>query len=75
MSAPKEEEQVTIRADAAGAEPPNGGIRAWLCVLAGFVCQFSSFGFLNACGIFQEFYESDLLHKHSSSAITWIITM
>ncbi|KAH8706938.1 MFS transporter [Phaeosphaeriaceae sp. PMI808] len=77
MSAPKDEEDARIHGDAAAAtpEPPNGGILAWLCVLAGFLCQFSSFGFLNACGIFQEFYESDLLRQHSSSAITWIITI
>lgn len=28
--------------------PPNGGLKAWLCVLGGFCCQFCSFGFVNA---------------------------
>lgn len=28
--------------------PPNGGLKAWLCVLGAFLCQFCSFGFLNA---------------------------
>ncbi|KMU74826.1 hypothetical protein CISG_00756 [Coccidioides immitis RMSCC 3703] len=55
--------------------PPNGGIRAWLCVLGGFCCQFCSFGFLNACGIFQLYYETDILSNHTSSAISWIVTI
>ena len=28
--------------------PPDGGTWAWLCVFAGFICQFCSFGFVNA---------------------------
>ncbi|KAF8421184.1 MFS transporter [Tirmania nivea] len=54
---------------------PDGGLQAWLCVLGAFLCQFSSFGFLNACGIFQTYYELELLKHNSSSSITWIITI
>jgi hypothetical protein len=33
---------------AVSAGPPDGGLQAWLCVGAGFLGQFCSFGFLNA---------------------------
>ncbi|KAL9051107.1 MAG: hypothetical protein Q9162_006231 [Coniocarpon cinnabarinum] len=75
--------------------PPDGGLRAWLCVLGGFCvrmpypdnpqrigdadiclqCLFVSFGFLNACGIFQLYYEESLLSDYDSSTITWITTV
>jgi hypothetical protein len=28
--------------------PPDGGTRAWLTVAGGWLCQFCSFGFINA---------------------------
>ena len=31
-----------------GFIPPDGGLQAWLCVFGAFICQFCSFGFLNA---------------------------
>lgn len=34
-------------------EIPEEGLKAWLCVLGGFFCQFCSFGFLNALVILQ----------------------
>ena len=36
---------------------------------------FVSFGFLTACGIFQEYYEEVLLKDESTSSISWIITI
>lgn len=38
-------------------------------------CLFVSFGFLNACGIFQLYYEEELLRNKDSSDITWITTI
>jgi hypothetical protein len=29
-------------------EPPDGGVKAWLCVFGCFLLQFSSFGYVNA---------------------------
>ncbi|RMD40331.1 hypothetical protein DV735_g4819, partial [Chaetothyriales sp. CBS 134920] len=66
---PKPEAKETLRV------PPNGGLRAWLCVAGAFCCQFCSFGFVNACGAFQLYYETDLLKKYSPSAISWIVTL
>ncbi|KAJ5958933.1 uncharacterized protein N7479_006083 [Penicillium vulpinum] len=54
---------------------PEEGTKAWLCVLGGFFCQFCSFGFLNACGTFQLYYEEELLSDYSKSTISWIITV
>ncbi|KAL2165668.1 hypothetical protein VTG60DRAFT_4051 [Thermothelomyces hinnuleus] len=54
--------------------PPDGGMRAWLTVAGGWLCQFCSFGFINALGSFQYVYEKEILPDKSSSTITWILT-
>jgi hypothetical protein len=41
--------------------PPNGGLTAWLMVLAGFFTLFNSWGTVNSFGAFQDFYEANLL--------------
>ena len=52
--------------------PPDGGVLAWLHVLSAFLLWFNSWGFLNAFGVFQTYYESGKLFKASSSNISWI---
>jgi MCP family monocarboxylic acid transporter-like MFS transporter 10 len=54
--------------------PPDGGRAAWQTVVAGWLCQFCSFGFINALGTFQLIYETDILKHNSSSSISWILT-
>ncbi|PAV23574.1 MFS general substrate transporter [Pyrrhoderma noxium] len=51
---------------------PDGGLRAWLCVLGGVCITFSSFGFVNSWGTFQSYYEQTLLQDTSASNIAWI---
>ena len=51
---------------------PDGGAQAWLCVAGGFLCLFCSFGWINAIGVFQEYYQTRLLTSYSPSAISWI---
>ncbi|KAK7532813.1 major facilitator superfamily domain-containing protein [Phyllosticta citribraziliensis] len=51
-------------------EPPDGGKRAWLQVLAGHLCVFNSFGCINSFGIFQAYYASAL--NLPPSNISWI---
>ncbi|KAI9676087.1 MAG: hypothetical protein M1817_000830 [Caeruleum heppii] len=51
---------------------PDGGIRAWLVVLGGFLTYFATFGFLNSYGTFQAFYQDHHLRGTSPSAISWI---
>ncbi|KAL2157992.1 hypothetical protein VTH06DRAFT_4801 [Thermothelomyces fergusii] len=52
----------------------DGGLRAWLTVAGGWLCQFCSFGFINALGSFQYVYEREILAAESPSTITWILT-
>lgn len=52
--------------------PPNGGLTAWLQVLAGFLLFFNSWGIVNAFGEFQTYYQANLLSSSTSSAISWI---
>ncbi|KAK0384740.1 hypothetical protein NLU13_7218 [Sarocladium strictum] len=55
-----------------GSEAPNGGLRAWLVVLGAWCTAFCSFGWLNSVGIFQEYYQNELLRQYSASTISWI---
>ncbi|THY34941.1 MFS general substrate transporter [Aureobasidium pullulans] len=51
---------------------PNGGFTAWLQVLSGFMCFMSAWGFVNAFGVFQDFYSSVLIPDVSNSDLSWI---
>ncbi|THC89638.1 hypothetical protein EYZ11_010914 [Aspergillus tanneri] len=55
--------------------PPDGGLTAWLQVVGAFFLFFNSWGLLNAFGVFQSYYQSDLIPSYSSSSITWIGTV
>ena len=54
---------------------PDGGFRAWSVVFGGWCCLFASFGWIMCMGIFQDFYEHNLLSNYSSSEIAWIPSM
>ncbi|KAF5707005.1 hypothetical protein LB506_009981 [Fusarium annulatum] len=55
-----------------GPPPPDGGLAAWLVVLGAWCTSFCSFGWINSVGVFQEYYQNDLLKGYSSSTIAWI---
>lgn len=55
--------------------PPDGGLIAWVQVLSSFLINMNNFGLANSFGVFQSFYETDLLQHHSSSDISWIGTL
>lgn len=57
------------------ADFPDGGLEAWLVVLGGWACLFVSFGWINAIGVFQEYYQEHLLTQYSSSTVSWIPSM
>ncbi|KAF8859164.1 MFS general substrate transporter [Acephala macrosclerotiorum] len=53
----------------------DGGLAGWTCVLGSFFALFCTFGWLNALGLFQTYYEENLLSMHSASTISWIFTI
>ena len=55
--------------------PPDGGTTAWLQVLASFLVNVNNWGLVNSFGVYQAFYERDLLADHSSTTIAWIGTL
>lgn len=52
--------------------PPDGGVTAWLVVLGGWCTAFCSFGWLNSIGVFQQYYQKELLRGQNSSTVSWI---
>ncbi|KAH8664414.1 major facilitator superfamily domain-containing protein [Xylariales sp. PMI_506] len=55
--------------------PPDGGSTAWLQVLGSFLINFNNWGLANSFGVFQAYFETDLLASHSPSSIVWIGTL
>ncbi|KIK62695.1 hypothetical protein GYMLUDRAFT_164197 [Collybiopsis luxurians FD-317 M1] len=53
-------------------EPPDGGLRAWLVVLGAMASTFTTFGYVNAWGVFQEYYQQNTLKDSTPSNIAWI---
>ncbi|KAG2357011.1 MFS general substrate transporter [Suillus spraguei] len=51
---------------------PDGGLTAWLVVFAVHLVTFSAFGVANSWGIFQAYYEENILRYSSRSNIAWI---
>ncbi|KAF9043327.1 MFS general substrate transporter [Panaeolus papilionaceus] len=55
-----------------GIDFPEGGLRAWLTILGAFLVQYSSFGYINAFGAYQDFYVREYLTRYTPSDIGWI---
>ncbi|KZT05783.1 MFS general substrate transporter [Laetiporus sulphureus 93-53] len=49
---------------------PDGGLRAWMSVLGGFIVLFCTFGYSNSFGVYQAYFT--LAGTSSSSNISWI---
>ncbi|KAK9895935.1 MFS general substrate transporter [Cystobasidium minutum MCA 4210] len=54
------------------ADIPNGGLRAWLVVLGGWLGTMVSFGYISSFGVYQSYYELHQLANESPSNIAWI---
>ncbi|KAI9743215.1 MAG: hypothetical protein M1818_003061 [Claussenomyces sp. TS43310] len=55
--------------------PPEEGLKGWLCIVGATMSIFSTFGFLNAAGVFQTYYETNILSQYSPSTISWIFAL
>ncbi|KAI0797521.1 MFS general substrate transporter [Abortiporus biennis] len=51
---------------------PDGGLRAWLVVFGAASGTFATFGYVNAWGVFQAYYEQNTLSNTDPSTIAWI---
>ncbi|GAM83773.1 hypothetical protein ANO11243_017630 [Dothideomycetidae sp. 11243] len=55
--------------------PPNGGITAWLQVVACFFIFMNNFGLASAFGVYQAYYQKVMFPEHNASTISWIGTL
>ena len=53
-------------------ECPDGGFLAWTQVAAAFFIFFNTWGLVNSYGVYQKYYQTDLLSSSSVSNISWI---
>ncbi|KXJ87990.1 major facilitator superfamily domain-containing protein [Microdochium bolleyi] len=51
---------------------PEGGAQAWLVAAGGAAIFFSTLGFGNSFGAFQEYYMTKLMVGESASSVSWI---
>ncbi len=51
---------------------PDGGLEAWLQVVGAWAILVATWGLVNSFGVFQTYYETELLSSSSSSDISWI---
>ncbi|KAJ5729095.1 monocarboxylate transporter [Penicillium malachiteum] len=65
-------EKETPKAEWTQDAAPDGGLTAWLVALGAWCSLFCTFGWINSVGVFQSYYETELLSQYSSSTIAWI---
>ncbi|KAK3309904.1 major facilitator superfamily domain-containing protein [Chaetomium strumarium] len=53
-------------------EIPDGGLTAWMQVVGSAAILVNTWGVINTFGVFQAYYETELLKDHPSSDISWI---
>ncbi|KAK0193029.1 major facilitator superfamily domain-containing protein [Armillaria mellea] len=51
---------------------PDGGLRAWLIVVGSMCNNFTTFGYVNSWGVFQSYYQTNVLKDIPPSDIAWI---
>jgi len=50
----------------------EGGIQGWAAVIGAILIQFCGFGYVNAFGVFQDYYTRVDIKNESASTISWI---
>ncbi|KAF5367715.1 hypothetical protein D9758_009834 [Tetrapyrgos nigripes] len=53
-------------------DPQDTGISAWLALFGAICSTFTTFGYVNAWGVFQAYYQETILREQSPSSIAWI---
>lgn len=51
---------------------PDGGLVAWLQVLASFLVFFNTWGIANSFGVYQAYYDANTLAAQGASRVSWI---
>ncbi|KAG4437314.1 hypothetical protein IFR05_007210 [Cadophora sp. M221] len=72
LAEPPEEAQDSAPAGPDPNEFPDGGFQAWFCIAGGFCTVFSSFGWVNCIGVFQDYYQANQLSSYSPKTVAWI---
>ena len=54
---------------------PEGGMKAWLVVVAGFFGIFTAFGLLNSVGVLQAYLSTNQLSSYNEGTISWIFSI
>ena len=50
----------------------DGGLKAWATVAGAWLILFCTFGYINAFGVYEQYYQSFYIPTKSSSDIAWI---
>lgn len=53
--------------------PPDGGLKAWLQVVAGHLTLICVWGYLNSWGLFQAYYVSE--YNLPASTVSWVVSI
>ncbi|KAJ5137067.1 MFS general substrate transporter [Penicillium atrosanguineum] len=61
-----------LSADIVADKAPDGGRDAWMVTFGTWWALFIAFGWTNSLGVFQNYYEKELLKAYSASTIAWI---
>ncbi|KAF7966769.1 hypothetical protein HWV62_37063 [Athelia sp. TMB] len=72
LKAEREATRAAIQEPTGVDDYPDGGLRAWIIVFGTMCATFSTFGYVNAWGVFQAYYEETILKDSSPSNIAWI---
>ncbi|KAG8708387.1 hypothetical protein FRC08_018925 [Ceratobasidium sp. 394] len=60
------------KAALAQSDVPEGGLTAWMTVAGSWLILFCTFGYLNAYGVFQDYYVREYMTNKTTSVISWI---
>ncbi|KAJ7747622.1 major facilitator superfamily domain-containing protein [Mycena maculata] len=51
---------------------PEGGREAWLTMAGAWMVQFCTFGYINAFGVYQDYYTREFLVNKTAADVSWI---